>query len=220
MALIAGILDFINKTKLLCIFSLCVLLLTGCGKAAPVPAPSDDGIGSKPPLSNSSDASETSDLNKYYKIYRGETEETRFFFYYDLYDSAGSLIESQCTYMSEPNISEISPDTLKISAQAGTGQSTRWSYYYNVVSNRLSSTFYYVLTEKEQTVAYFDGKQVIVCDAFDPDRYYKNIQLSNIMPNSIDPVVTAKFSDDLSELTVVYYSDSGEETSVTISVNQ
>lgn len=145
----------------------------------------------------------------YYRIYQGSTMEDHFYYYYDLFDADGNQVDHTCTYMAEPQISEVSDHVLRISAQAGTGRGCIWFYYYDVNENRSSVPHDYPLAQKAPLVAYFDGKHVIVSDMFDPESYYKEIVLDNEFSNSIEPVLDAEFSEDLSHLIVLY--ESGEE---------
>ena len=148
----------------------------------------------------------------YYRIYQGATMEDRFYYYYDLFDADGNQVDHTCTYMADPQISEVSDHVLRISAQAGTGRGCIWFYYYDVNENRSSVPHDYPLAQKAPLVAYFDGKHVIVSDMFDPESYYKEIVLDNEFSNSIEPVLDAEFSEDLSHLMVLY--ESGEECRV------
>lgn len=204
MGLILGISGFTSKKILSYIVALSMaFLLTGCQKKIPNDVSSIE--------SNLNPKSDIIVKNDYYKIYCGATEETRFFYYYDLFDMDGNLIKSECTYMNEPTISECSNNIIKISAQAGTGLSTKWSYYYNISSNLFSQIFYHVLAEKETVIAYFDGEQIVICNMFDVESFYKEIKLNNEISNSTDPIEEVVFSDNLDSVTVVYMSGNNFE---------
>lgn len=212
MALILSISDFINRKILLCMVVLTLtLLLTGCEKNFSDVATLESDFSSESAIIA---------IDDYYRIYHGTKEETRFFYYYDLFDIGGNLIKSECTYMDEPNISEHSNNIIKVSTQTGTGQSTRWSYYYDVNTNLFSRVFYHVLAEKENVIAYFDGEQIILCDMFDAENFYKEIELNNVLSDSTDPIEEVFLSDNLDSVTVVYFTGNDfDRTTETFSIN-
>lgn len=145
----------------------------------------------------------------YYRIYQGSTQEDHFCFYYDLFDADGKQVCHECTYMSQPHISEVSDHVIRISAQAGTGRGCIWFYYYDVIENQSSTPHDYPLAQKDPLVAYFDGGHVVVSDLFDQEKYYKEIVLNHTFSNTIEPVLGAQFTEDLSHLIVLY--EAGEE---------
>lgn len=149
---------------------------------------------------------------RYVKIYTGETQEDHFYYYYDLFDKSGALVDHKCTYMDEPDASMPSDDIIKISVQAGTGLSTRWTYYYDLSSNMFSPTFYHVLAEKENMVAFYNGKKIVVTDMFDEGKIIKEIDLKQAVSDITDPIESVTFSDDLSQIYVTYLSGTELET--------
>lgn len=145
----------------------------------------------------------------YYKIYNGEEETDRWNFYYDLYDSSGNLVKHDCTYMEQPDIQNVSNEILRVSVQAGTGLETRWTYYYDTRNNVFSPTYYYVLNEKDNFVAYYEAGNVIVCSMFE-ENYVKRINIPTELKNIENPVDEVYFSEDLKSLQIIYVDGSSE----------
>lgn len=161
---------------------------------------------------------ESSD-NELFRIYTGDTEEDHFNYYYDIFDLSGNVIKHECTYMEEPEITVVDGNILKISVQAGTGKSTVCTYYCDVENNTVSPTYYYVLCESAELVAYFNEGKVIVSGMFDNEEYYKEIRPGKELAASADPIVSAEFSDDLSSITVTYlHGDNSDEITETVSL--
>lgn len=211
MELIHGNSDFLNKKMKLFSFVLIGCILSGCGRDLQTLQSQEIEESVEETLEVSTQEPFVREMSEspYYRIYLGSTMEDRFYYYYDLFDADGNQVDHTCTYMAEPQISEVSDHVLRISAQAGTGRGCIWFYYYDVNENRSSVPHDYPLAQKAPLVAYFDGKHVIVSDMFDPESYYKEIVLDNEFSNSIEPVLDAEFSEDLSHLIVLY--ESGEE---------
>lgn len=205
MVLILVILDSLNRSeicksilKTFAVFVIILCLLTGCSK------PSDNDLSND--KNYTTNANDIQNADQYVKIYTGDTSEDHFFFYYDLYDKRGNLIKHDCTYMNEPDVTMLSKDIIRISVQTGTGLSTRWTYYYDLNSDKISQIFYNVLAEKENYVAFFRDKKVIISDMFDEKIFTKEIQLKHDLSNCSDPIENVTFSDDLSEINVTYLS--------------
>lgn len=205
MESIDNILDFLNKTLLRGLFFLTLLalccIITGCKQ---------EGTGLKRPqspdvtISSQNSAEDALDPSRYYRIYNGNTVHDRWYFYYDLLDEDGSVIKHECTYMSEPKISVIADDLIKVSVQSGTGMATCGTYYYHINTGLLSSAFQYVLCEKQNLVVYYDSGLVIVRNLFDDQTFLKKIKLQYDLSKTDEPVKAALLSDDLKQVTVTY----------------
>lgn len=208
------ILDFISNKHTVRYISCIILciMLTGCTQPVSIP----------PSYTESSPATEypnETQSNEYFKIYTGNTQEDHFYYYYDIFDLSGNIIKHECTYTSEPKIREVDKYVLRISAQAGTGRSTEWTYYYNIEKNVISPAYYYVLCEGSGLTAYFDSEKIIVSGMFDKEDYYKEITLGQALSNSTDPIISAEFSDDASSMTVTYLSgDNYHEITETVAI--
>ena len=73
-------------------------------------------------------------------------------------------------------------------------------------SNMFSPTFYHVLAEKENMVAFYNGKKIVVTDMFDEGKIIKEIDLKQAVSDITDPIERVTFSDDLSHINVTYLS--------------
>lgn len=118
----------------------------------------------------------------------------------EIKNSEGKVIHTLDEIPKEPEIGRISDYVVKVSSQSGTGLSTRWTQYFNVLTGEKSDIFYYVLCEngdKVLTADYEDGRgRIIVQDIFDKDAFYKVCTITA-------PCAAADFVRDVQ---VSYYS--------------
>lgn len=94
--------------------------------------------------------------------------------------------------MKEPKTEQVTESIVGVSVQTGTGLSTNWAVYCDVVNSRVSEPFYYVLGAQGNYViyaAYENGEHsVIVQNMFDKSAYYKAYLLEDASPVSADLV--------------------------------
>ena len=207
MVLIQDISDFSNNKKmhikvfeLFIVLSIILIITSGCAKE------DNKNISIKSELSTSDQIENLQNADQYVKVYTGNTSEDRYSFYYDLYDKKGNLVKHDCTYMDEPEYSMVSDDIVKISVQTGTGLSAKWTIYYDLSSGRLSRAFYHVLAEKDNIIAFFDGRNIAITDVFDEDSYKELFELKYDLSDSTDPIKSVVFSDDFTQIIVTYFS--------------
>ncbi len=206
--------SFIDKTrtKRVAVFYMVVLiticsLITGCYNNK-----NKTQIGEyQKPLEDESAEMELFDIssktvvtkNKHFKIYRGSGLENRWY-YYELIDTTGNIVTSQCTYMKEPNISYITEEIVKVSVQSGTGRKSQSVYYFNTEDKLISPTFEYVLNENANVVVYFDGEKLIACNMFNRNNYYKEIILKEQLSDVEEPINNVIFSNDDRQIVIEY----------------
>ena len=112
----------------------------------------------------------------------------------EIKDFEGNVIHTVDNIPKEPETERVSDAVVKVSSQGGTGLSTQWTQYFNVLTGEKSDVFYYVLCERSGKVIYADfedGKsRIIVQDIFDKDAFYK------VCPIAV-PCAAADFAKDV-----------------------
>lgn len=154
---------------------------------------------------NKSEQMEVLDSGKYYRIYKGSTNQIR----YDIYNYGGEIVLSEET--EHPlEIRTINGNIIDIEIGMGTGITIH--KYYDVDENVFSQEFQYVLSNLEQLIAYVDvpkanpleNRKVIVRNIFDKQLFYKEYELDFSYVDT--PVIEAKFSRDGAALHLTYLS--------------
>lgn len=126
---------------------------------------------------------------------------------YEVSDYNNRVLASEEGLATKPEREYVNTDTIGISIQAGTGLSTKRTTYFDLENSRVSETFYYVLSARDDYVIYANyenGKHSIeVQDIFDRSVYYQVYELENVSPVAADFTVECKQNDDGS-VTVTY----------------
>lgn len=128
---------------------------------------------------------------------------------YRIYDRSGSVILADNEYPREPHIEAVKESVIRVWAQAGTGLSTRWTRYCDIVNGKVSDAFLYVLCDDGEKAVFVNDKDgqyfVVVQDIFDRRKYSQEIRLdTGELPTTVDPVLKAEFSLEGKRLTVTY----------------
>ncbi|MDP4120584.1 MAG: hypothetical protein Q8876_05975 [Bacillota bacterium] len=142
--------------------------------------------------------------SKNYKLLKGDNQT----YYYYLYDNKGTIVNEGGFLGRYPKFSSAN-NIVSVSLQTGTGIETKWIYFYNTLTNKLSQTFYGVFDECNNLVAYYgqDGKSIIVQDIFDKSQYYREISsFKDTLAKDTSPIINAKFSKDLKSICITYLS--------------
>lgn len=161
------------------------------------------------------------DRTKYYCIHYGSSGWETFY----IYDAEGNLVLTESP--NRPLIYYmVNDDIVYIGIGWGTG--IRETRYYSAKRNLVSESFYYVVAESNELVAYMedvptgtkDGT-IIVQNAFDREAFYKEYQVDYPGDEPYHhPVTEAVFSEDASTLTVTYESnENGEIKTKVLEVN-
>lgn len=145
------------------------------------------------------------DSGKYFCIYKTNITQVRYF----IYDINGEVVLSEET--ERPiRINMLNDNIVDIGIGMGTGVTIH--KYYGVKQNLFSQDFSYVLSNKNELVAYIDvskethieNRKVIVQNIFDKSLFYKEFQLD--FSNVDTPVIEANFSKDGKSLELTYLS--------------
>lgn len=162
------------KRLLSLIIVLCFLLLSACSKGV--------------------------EANDYYSIKR----EKNGTYSYIIRNKSGKTIVEETELTKEPKINLIEENILKISFQAGTGLSTRWTCYVNVLSGEKSGYYYSVLGEYNGKVIYPNTSVIgtlennltlLIHGYFDMPITGQEISLNDVA-DCVDPFLDFTVNDD------------------------
>lgn len=165
---------------------------------------SNDNEFNKSSIEQSEDK-EIIDSDKYYCLYRLNTNEV----FYNIYNASGEVVLSEKT--DKPlTIGMLNADIVDISIVMGTGLTIH--RYYSVEKNLFSEEFLYVLSNLNELVAYidvpneqpFENRKVVIQNVFKKDVFYKEYQLD--FSNIDTPVIQANFLEDGTSLQIKYLS--------------
>ena len=156
-------------------------------------------------ISEESEQLEVIDSGEYYRNYNTYLTHIR----YDIYDKNGNVVLSDET--DRPlRINMLCDDIVDIRIGMGTGVAVH--KYYDAAKDIFSQEYCYVLTAKEDLVAYidvsekepFENRKVVVRNIFDKSLFYKEYYLD--FSNVDTPVIDAEFSSDSASLRLTYLS--------------
>ena len=114
------------------------------------------------------------------------------------------LIEEQYVAVKEPACYYITDSLIHVTAQAGTGRSTNWGFFYDYAANKRSATFQWVLDYTKSLVALGHIDRVIVRSIFDNSYYLEIIDFERPIAMVADGILSADFSEDMTTVTVTY----------------
>lgn len=190
---------FIKKTINLLLLTIIVCLISGCSKTNSVESEIKNII------ENSENYS--LDVRKYYASLWADGK-----YSYWLYNKEHEVVKSGKNLPREMDIMMCNDYTVKLSLQSGTGISARGTFYYNIENDLLSETYYSVLSEFENLVAYANYNKIIVRDIYDENVFYQEItEFKYMLSDMIDPFVEARFSSDGKSIEITYYSNDDYE---------
>ena len=155
------------------------------------------------------------DSGEYYRIHNTYLTHVR----YDIYDKNGEIVMSDET--DRPlRINMLCDDIVDIRIGIGTGVAVH--KYYDAVKNIFSQEYCYVLTAKEDLVAFIDvpekepfkNRKVVVRNIFYKSLFYMEYYLD--FSNVDTPVIDAEFSNDSTSLRLKFLS--GESQTETFEI--
>jgi hypothetical protein len=124
---------------------------------------------------------------------------------YEILDSSQNTVKSGGLYTKEPHISMLNETTVKVSYQAGIGISTRWTFYYDTVSNEFSPVYYSAFSESGGNVVYRSGSSIIISNIFDETKYYKEFdKFSHPIAKAAEPFIEAEIDESGSMIKISY----------------
>lgn len=137
---------------------------------------------------------------------------------YTVYDNSNAVLDSQDSLKSQPKISRISQDILKLQIDGGTDAGS--CRFYNVTGGIESEWFPVIsLAETEDLFAYIDysKKEVIVQKIFAPSEYCKMFPVE--MTKVTDKGFSAQFIDGGKGIEVVRNDDDGSRKVYTFTLS-
>ena len=124
---------------------------------------------------------------------------------YEILDNDGNIVRTDGSYTKEPYISMLDDSVVKVSYQAGTGLSTRWTFYYDTVSNEFSPVYYSAFGESGENVVYRNGSSIIISNIFDETKYYKEInKFKYLLSETVEPFISAEIDESESMIKISY----------------
>ncbi len=137
---------------------------------------------------------------QYYRVKRSDGT-----YSYEILDSDGNIVKADGPYTKAPHISMPDDSLVKISYQTGTGLSTKWTFYYDVVSNEFSPVYYSVFGESGENVIYRSENSIIVRNIFDKTKYYKEFdKFSHPIAESAEPFIEAAIDESEKMIKISY----------------
>lgn len=131
-----------------------------------------------------------------------------FTYSYRVVDVNGDLLFENKDYHREPKITVVAPTVYGLVTQTGTGLSTNWAVFCDVVNSKTSEYFQYVLAAKGEYVIYVDlidsEPVIIVQNIFDKGLYYKEYSLEDPSPVAADIVTGCRFDSDGNAIATYY----------------
>ncbi len=136
----------------------------------------------------------------YYQIIRSNA-----LYYCYFYDNNHDIVKEEGPLSKCPKVIEVEDKLLRFTLQAGTGNGTRWGYYYDIERIVFSDIFAGVFDECVDKVACVGLNKVIVSNIFDSSKYYKEFSefLYPFSP-SATPITNIEFSEDGTSIMVSY----------------
>lgn len=142
---------------------------------------------------------------------------------YTVKDANGNVFASVTDLNREPEMAIVSNTLLRVSVQAGTGISTRWTVYYDIENGQASEPFDSVLGEYEERTVYVglqDGMFCIVTqDIFGSDDFCVAAVLEDVFV-AADPVVEFEIRENGTARVVYLKGENYTETELLISLEE
>lgn len=207
-----------HKNLRILFFALClsaVLMLTGCFNKL------DSGITQSSDPQNTIDQVDTFggvhiiEDTPYFRI----TEENGLYAY-TIYSQNGDAVKYEDKLMSQPDISLLDDNLIKVIIRAGTGIGAQSGFYYDISYNRFSDVYQSILDQHGEFVVYATEKTIIVTDIFgDKACWLELSSFSNPFSDAAFPFISATFSNDGSQIYVTYLTgENYEEVSETFEI--
>ena len=150
------------------------------------------------------------------------TRNDDFTYSYRVVDVNGNLLFENGDYHREPKIAVVAPTVYGLVTQTGTGLSTNWAVYCDVVEGKTSEFFSYVLVAKGEYVIYVDRINsepvIIVQNIFDKARYYKEYKLEHSSSVAADVVKDCRFDSNGNAIVTYHTGEDYAQAEITIKI--
>ena len=191
--------------KILSLILIFLLLLSGCSKdngaETTTTTTADDGNIVVSPTDETTDVIEIVEDEDYYQVTC-----CGFMFSYTLYDKDKEVVKTVESLNRQPNIDMVDDMIVRVYIQAGTGITTRSTYYYDVENNRFSESHNAVFDYCNGLLVRADHDKVIVQSAFDNSFYQEITDFSASFSPVAFPFVDINFIEDGQSIEVTYHS--------------
>lgn len=145
-----------------------------------------------------------------------------FTYSYHVVDVNGTPLFENKDCPRKPKVTVVAPTVYGLVTQAGTGLSTNWAVFCDVVNSKTSEFFGYVLGAKGEYVTYVDlidsAPVIIVQDIFDKSQYHKEYKLENPSPVAADIVNNFQFDSEGNAIVTYYTGEDYALAELTINI--
>lgn len=191
--------------KILSLILIFLLALSGCSKnnntEQTTTTPIEEGDANVSQTEETTDVVEIVKDEEYYKITR-----CGFMYSYSLYDKYKNVVKTVENIGRYPRIEMVDDMIVCVYIQAGTGITTRSTYYYDVENNRFSESYISVFDYCDGLLVRADHDKVIVRSAFDNSFYQEFTDFSTPFSPVAFPFVDISFIEDGQSIGVTYHS--------------
>lgn len=163
-------------------------------------------------------ASQTKKTDSYYKLDVLEQSEPASKFYYELLDEKHNVVHGKNVRAKEIEFDMVTDALMKVSVRYGEGMDSVWCSYFNVQTGALSEEYSCVLYEDEQLVAYYYNDRIIVCDIFNIQNYYSELDMAGKNVDAANPDISIQKSENGENL-LVEYGNVGQEHSQSMTID-
>lgn len=145
-----------------------------------------------------------------------------FTYSYRVVDINGNPLFENKDYPRKPKVTVVAPTVYGLVTQTGTGLSTNWAVFCDVVNSKTSEFFGYILGAKGEYVTYVDlidsAPVIIVQDIFDKSQYYKEYKFENPSPVAADIVSNFQFDSEGNAIATYYTGEDYALAELTINI--
>lgn len=139
---------------------------------------------------------------------------------YQILDLNGNILLAEEGISGCPEITISNNDIAQVMLQTGTGLSTNWAKYCDIMDGRVSETFHYVLGARGEYVVFveYENNQhsIVVQNMFDKSAYYEAYPLDDASPVAADIVSDFKL-EERGDAVITYYKGADyTETEITV----
>lgn len=188
------------KKSILYLIALGIIFTIGCGSNK------SDISNEKIDFSNA-DIVEDSDL---YKVKEKDGK-----YCVSFINEKGDEAEIFDTVDSCPVVTDVKDDVLKITLSNGSDV----SWYYDIENEELSNVISGADSEYGRMIAVIDESKIIIQDAFNEEILQEITEFGQEMEDISEPIISAEFTEDGSELIVNYYNTASEEVVENLALN-
>ena len=179
--------------------------ISACSSCAPAQPTNSSSYDNNNVVSNQPVDLEKMDVLEETDFYRIKASES--LYYFELLDNNDSIVLFDGPFSKLPKINMLEKGLVKVSVQAGLGNGTRWSFFYDINKDAFSRVFYCVYAQENGLVAYGEKGKVVVRDIFDKSNYYEEFAEFSLPFSSVaEPILNVEFINASTGIMVTYFT--------------